>query len=111
MKGRRTRLLADRHHRSTDSEVHDIFEADHPAVDDRQAGSNAARLDMFAVVAAEAAPASKPQHEATTADREMAAFGPEGTRDVLAVILQIHIVGLAHIRIPVTGAANSFRGL
>jgi hypothetical protein len=40
----------------------------------------------------------------------MATFGLQGTRDVLAVILQIHIVGLAHVRIPMTGAANGFRG-
>jgi hypothetical protein len=60
MIGRRARLFTDRHHRSADSKGHDVLECDHPAVDDRQAGGNAGRLDMFAVVAAEAGAASKP---------------------------------------------------
>ncbi len=46
-------LLADRYHRSTDREAHDVFEGHHPAVDDRQAGRDAACLEGFAVVAAE----------------------------------------------------------
>jgi hypothetical protein len=41
----------------------------------------------------------------------MAAFGSKGTRDVLAVVLRSRIVAVAHVRIPMTGAANGFRGL
>src|SRR5262249_49199706 len=72
---------------------------DHPAVDDRQAGGNAARLDMFAVVAAEAGAASKPQDEPTTTHREMAAFGLESACNVIAVIPQIWISRFSHVRL------------
>ena len=50
----RARLFANRHHWPADREAHDIFEGDHPAVDDRQAGRYAGGFDLVAVVAAEA---------------------------------------------------------
>src|SRR6266849_6754559 len=106
---RRAHLFADRHHRATNGEAHDIFEGEHPAVDDRQAGGDAACLDGLTVVAAEAGAARVVQSETTTTDREMAAFGPQRTADVVAVILQTRIVGFAHVRIPMTGATNGFR--
>jgi predicted nicotinamide N-methyase len=54
MIGRQACLLADRHHRSKDREADNVFESHHPAVDDRQAGRDAAGFDLVAVVAAEA---------------------------------------------------------
>lgn len=51
---RRVRGFADRWHRPTDCKAHDVFEGDHPAVDDGQAGDDATGLDPLAVVAAEA---------------------------------------------------------
>src|SRR5262249_13254686 len=111
MIGRRACLFADCHHRSTDRKARDIFEDHHPAVDDRQAGGNAGRLDMFAVVAAEASAASKPQDEPTTTHREMASLGLESARNVIAVIPQICISRSVHVRLSTTGVANSFRGL
>jgi hypothetical protein len=50
----RARFFADRHHRPTDGEAHDVFEGDQPAVDDRQAGGDATGFDLLAVVPAEA---------------------------------------------------------
>jgi hypothetical protein len=41
----------------------------------------------------------------------MAAFGPQGTRDVVTVMLQDRIAGFVHIPIPMTGGANGFRDL
>jgi hypothetical protein len=92
MIGRRARLLADRHHRSTDREAHDVFEGNHPAVDDRQAGGNAARLDGLTVVTEEPGAARVGQSESATADRKMAAFGLQRTGDVVAAMLQDRIV-------------------
>src|SRR6266853_2697668 len=102
--GRQACLLADRHHRATDREAHDVFEGHHPAVDDWQAGGDAARFKRLAVVAAETSAAPEIECEAPTADREMAAFGSKGTADVIAVMLQDRIVRFAHVRIPMTGA-------
>jgi hypothetical protein len=68
-------LRADRHHRSPDGKAYDVFEGDHPAVDDGQAGSDAARPDGFTIVAAEASPRRVEEREATSTDRKMAAFG------------------------------------
>jgi len=87
------------------------LEGDHPTVDDRQASGNAAYLDMFAVVTAEAGAASKPKDEAAAAHREMASLGLEGTCDVIAVIPRIGIPRFVHIRLSMTGAAKGFRDL
>ncbi len=111
MIGRRTRLLADCPHRSTDSEAHDVFEGHHPAIDNRQAGGDAACLEGLAVVATETSAAPEMECEAPTADREMAAFGPQGIRDVVTVMLQDRIAGFVHIPIPMRGGANGFRDL
>jgi len=51
---RRARFFADRRHRPTDGEAHDVFERDHPAVDDRQASGDATGFHLLAVVPAEA---------------------------------------------------------
>ena len=51
---RRVRGIAGRWHRPTDCKAHDVFEGDHPAVDDRQIGGDATGFDRLAVVAAEA---------------------------------------------------------
>jgi hypothetical protein len=45
MIGRRARFFADRRHRPTDGEAHDVFKGDQPAVDDRQAGGDATGFD------------------------------------------------------------------
>jgi hypothetical protein len=65
MIGRRACLLADRHHRSADREADDVFEGHHPAVDDRQAGGDAACLEGLAVVAAETSAAPELKCKAT----------------------------------------------
>jgi len=83
MIGRQACLLADRHHRPIDCKPHDVFEGNHPAVDDRQAGRDATRLDMFAVIAAEAGTASEVQNEPAAAHREMASLGLESACDVI----------------------------
>ncbi len=111
MIGRRACLLADRDHRSTDRETHDIFEGHHAAVDDRQAGGDAASLEMFAVVAAETAPASKSKDEAAAADRKIASLGLKSAFNVIAVILQNCFSRSVHVRLSTTGAANGFRRL
>jgi hypothetical protein len=41
----------------------------------------------------------------------MATFDPQRAGDVIAVMLQDRIVRFAHVCIPMTGAANGFRGL
>src|SRR5258708_4621703 len=41
----------------------------------------------------------------------MAAFGLQRTGDVVAVMLKDRIIRFAHVRIPMTGATNGFRGL
>ena len=51
---RRVRGFADRWHPPTDCKAHDVFEGDHPAVDDGQASDDATGLHPLAVVAAEA---------------------------------------------------------
>jgi hypothetical protein len=84
---RRVLLFADCRHRPADGEAHDVFEGDHPAVDDRQAGRDAAGLDLFAVEAAEAGAARVVEREATAPDREMAAIGAKRARDIFVVIL------------------------
>jgi predicted nicotinamide N-methyase len=73
-------------HWPADGEAHDVFESDHPAVDDRQAGRDAAGLDLVAVVAAEAGAARIVQREAAAPDREMAAIGAKRARDIFVVI-------------------------
>jgi len=60
---RRVCLFANRRHRPADGEAHDVFEGDQPAVDHRQAGGDAASLDLFAVVAAEAGAARVVERE------------------------------------------------
>jgi len=104
MIGRRARLLTDRDHRSADRWAHDIFEGYHPAVDDRQAGANAAHLD----VAAQARAASEIQRETAPAHREMVSFDLKSTGDVVAVILQTRISDLCMFGSPTTGAAKAF---
>ena len=74
------------------------------------AGSDAACLEGLAVVAAETSAAPIVECKPPTADREMAAFGLQRAGDVVAVMLQDRIVRLAHVRIPMTGATNGFRG-
>jgi hypothetical protein len=51
---RRARFFADSRHRPTDGEAHDVFERDHPAVDDRQARGDATGFDLLAVISAQA---------------------------------------------------------
>jgi predicted nicotinamide N-methyase len=77
-------LLAGRH--PMDGEAYDVFEGHHPAVDDRQAGGDAAGLDLLAVVAAAAGAARVIEREAAATDREMTAVGAKRARDVFTVI-------------------------
>jgi len=58
-------LLADRRHWPPDGKAYDVLEGDHPAIDDRQTGGDAARLDGFTVVAAEAGAGRVMEYEAT----------------------------------------------
>jgi hypothetical protein len=81
--GRRVCVSADRHHRPVDGEAHDLVEVDHPAVDDRQAGFDAAGFDTVAVVVAEARAVAEVQDEAAAADGEVAAVRLEGAGDVV----------------------------
>jgi hypothetical protein len=60
---RRARRFADRRHRPADGEAHDVFEGDHPAVDDGQAAGYATSLDLLAVVAAKVRAARVVQDE------------------------------------------------
>ena len=66
---------------------------------------------MLAVVAAEAGTASEVQDETAAVHREMASLGPESASDVIAIIPQIWISRSVHVRLSMTGVANSFRGL
>ena len=54
MIGRRARFFADRRHRSARGKAHDLFEGDHPAIDDRQARGDATGRYLVVVVAAKA---------------------------------------------------------
>src|SRR5262249_34450662 len=92
-------------------EAHDTLEGHHPAVDDRQAGGDATRLDILAVVAADACTASEIQCETAPAQREMASLGLESAYNVIVVISQIRISRSVHVRLSTTGVANSFRCL
>ncbi len=71
MIGWRACLFAHCHHRSSDREAHDVFERDHPAIDDWQGGSDAACLEGLAVVAVETSAAPIVECKPPTADREM----------------------------------------
>jgi hypothetical protein len=96
-----THLFADRDHRPTDGEAHNVFEGRRSAVDDRHTSCDAASLDLLAVVAAEAGAARVIESETAATDGKMTAVSAKGTLDVFAVIPQNRIVGFAHCRISV----------
>src|ERR1700732_4642821 len=106
MIGRGRPQFADRAHRAVDRESSNGRELYSPAVDDRETGSDAGRLDRLAVIAIEMRAAAEVETEGAAPDREVAAVGGERPGDVSVVVLCIRAIGFVHRRYSVTSSRN-----